>query len=213
MYQLQPYRPIGNLFNLRRGSKRSPAMILSIGLIMVMWPLVFFFGFLRSDGGASVFLLFGLTAVGTIAIPILINFGWQALVNTRLGQAELRVNNDRIYRGEELRCEFIQPVKGRVAIRDATIQLVLHEWVKYRQGTSTYTKTHNEVIDEMVFEGEQKNSGEQIWLQTQFRIPQNAMHNINYSNNRLQWLVVVKVNIPAFPDYYEEFALDFKADR
>lgn len=212
MNQLQPYRPTGNILNLRRSPKRSPATILGFGIVGIMWLMMFFFGFSRFDGGVSVFLLFGLLVVGSIGIPILMNFGWQALVNTRLGQAELRVNNSSIRRGAELQCEFIQPVKGRVAINDARIQLVLHEWVKYRQGTNTHTKTHSEVIDEILFDSQQKNSGEQIWLQAQFHIPENAMHNINYSYNRLQWLIVVKVNIPAWPDFYEEYTLDFKAD-
>ena len=212
MYHLQPYRPSGTLFNLRRSPKRSPAIIVSIALIGILWFAMFSFGFSSMSGGASFFLMFGVLAVGTIAIPMFFTYGWQAIVNSRLGEAQVGVDNPRIYRGAEIACEFIQPVKSRVAVRNAHIQLVLHEWVKYQQGTDTYTKTHNEVIDEIVFEEQAKNSGEEIWLQARFRIPENAMHNLNYSHNRLQWLIIVKVDIPSFPDYYEEFALDFRAE-
>jgi hypothetical protein len=211
MYHLQPYRPTGSFFNMRRTPKRSPATIVSIALIGILWFGMFTYGF-NAMNGASIFLTFGLLVAGTIAIPLFFTFGWQAIVNSRLGEAQVRIDNPHIYRGAEITCEFIQPVKSRVAVRNARMQLILHEWVQYQQGTDTYTKTHNQVIDEISFEGQTKNGGEEIWLQARFHIPTNAMHNINYSYNRLQWLLVVTVDIPSFPDFYEEYTLDFRAE-
>jgi hypothetical protein len=211
MYSLQPYRPSGTLLNMRSMPKRSPATYIAGGLVIAMWLAAFFFGFPRLQGFTFVLLIVGLV-VATIAVPAGVIYSWQALVNTRLGEPLFRVNTSQIRRGTELQCEFVQPVKGRVAINDARIQLVLHEWVKYTEGTNTYTKTHTEVVDEMVFDGQQKNTGEEIWLQANFRIPSHATHNFSYSNNRLQWLLIVTVSIPSWPDYYEEYALEFPAD-
>jgi hypothetical protein len=211
MYDLQPYRFSGNLLDLRNIPKRSPAAILSVVFVIAIWVAAFLFGF-PYLGGVTIFLLIGVLIVATIGVPIGIHVGWQALVNSRLGEPQFRVNTSRIQRGTELQCEFVQPVKGQVAIKDARLQLVIHEWVQYTQGTNTYIKTENQVIDEMVFAGQQKQAGDEIRLQANFRIPDNAVHNFTYSNNRLQWLLIVNVSVTAWPDFYEEYALDFPVD-
>jgi hypothetical protein len=179
-------------------------------LIALLWGGVFFFGFLGS-GGVSVFLWFVLLFIGTIAIPFIMRFGWQALVNTRLGEAHISANTNRIQRGIELTCRFEQPVKSQVAIQGGSLRLMRYEWVKYTQGTDTYTDTYYELIDEMVYDDYGYKAGDVIEMQAQFVIPSDAVHNFSYANNRVQWLIVASVKIVAWPDYYEEFELDFPA--
>jgi hypothetical protein len=211
MIELEPYRSPNSFFNLRRVPNRSSAMIALFVAMGIAWFGIVIFAMSYFDGGAGVFVLFFLSAVLLIAIPVALTFGMQFMVNMRLGKSELRCDKRVIYRGADLSVEFTQPVKSRIMMRGAKIQLVRQEWVKWTQGTDTHTKTHNAIIDEIIFDGEQKHSGDTIWLQAQFQIPSSAMHNFSFERNRMQWFIAVTVDIPAFPDFYDEYALEFPA--
>lgn len=213
MIELTPYRPGNSGFNgFRPIPKGSPFRWLAFPLIMLWWVFMFFFWFFRVEE-TFVFICGGmiLLLAGTLGMVFLLGFLHKVLVDMRLGTPVVRASSEVIQRGDELRVVLQQPIKSQVALNRASIKLVRHEWVKYTQGTDTYTDEHDEVIDEAVMEDVVLKAGETLTMKARFFIPDDAMHNFQDDHNRIQWVILMHIDINAWPDYFDRFDLRFPA--
>jgi len=211
MTLLSPYHPPqSTIFSFSYLPKSSKIRLIPIALIII-WELAVFFGiifpaFVSSTNGFSVFCLLVILSLGGAAgIIVGFNLLWRYFINLKLGEAQLVADRDVIRRGDELRIIFRQPVKQQTALDHVTIRFMLQEWVRYTQGTNTYTDLHNEIVDEQVFGEQLIEAGDTIEKKVRFRVPSDAMHTFSDDHNRLNWLVTVQVGIKVWPDFYERY--------
>lgn len=213
MVELAPYRPPkSGLDFFRPVPKGSPLRWMMLPLTTIWFFLAA--GFMISQdniGGPLSCILFLSIPFGWLGTFFLLGLAHKMLVDARLGTPTVHADTRILQRGGSLSIVLEQPAKNQVALSSASIQLIRHEWVKYTSGTDTVTKTHDEIIDEVQSTEQIIEAGDSLRLEANFRIPDNAMHNLSYEHNRVQWLVVIHVDIRAWPDYYDRYDLEFPA--
>ena len=146
--------------------------------------------------GIGFLLSLGLIAV--IGVKI-----WGFLIGSRLARPVMNANFAQVRRGDKLDLSFTQEVKSATRVQNMSIQLVLREWVKYTQGTNTYTDMYDHVIVEETFPEEQLERGMTLQKRATFAVPNDAMHTFQQSHNQLRWLVRVHLDIPGWIDFQE----------
>lgn len=186
--------------------KNSPLRIVPI-LFIGLWFFIPFIGITASrvggigdTPGIPFFLGFFIWFAGVFVVIRLGNMAVRAFMKNMVGEIMLEASSYTIERGDELRVRLHQPGNEKRSLEGVTIQFVKHEWVQYSCGTDTCTDTHNQIIDEQEFTP----TADAAYDAT-FRVPADAMHTFNASNNRVQWFVTIRLDIPTWPDYFERY--------
>lgn len=94
--------------------------------------------------------------------------------------------------------------RGTGAIRQLTLSLTGVEQAKYRRGTNTYTDTetfHSEILFDTTDPLEIQHG------QTQVSIPTASMHSFQGDNNQITWNLLLKGDIPHWPDINTKFPI------
>lgn len=223
--QLRPYRTSGmasmvSLFNTgmdqkdKSGSGKNAGRLHAwessaslAGKIIPFVAIVLFMGFIfvTPSTSSGTFCLFPV-----IFIVILLGMWWvwNMYINSRMGAPVMLANASVVRRDDSLDVLYRQGVRRETEFTKITLQLILREWVRYSCGTKTCTDTYNHVLQSETFSGERVRGGEAIELHTTFHIPEDAMHSFEAGDNRLTWLVGVKLAIKDFPDLEEVFEIE-----
>jgi hypothetical protein len=162
--------------------------------------------------GAGFFALFGLPFV-------LVGFGMMGwcvkpfVERTRLGPPEATVSSERLRPGETFTFVYRQPIKQALDIRRVSVQLIQREAATYTQGTDTTTVRYDLPYQEFEQPPRHWREGETLLEQHTLKIPADAMHTFTAKNNKIQWLVQVRIEIPRFSTVQEEYELMVLPER
>lgn len=102
----------------------------------------------------------------------------------------LAISANQARHGDSLALAYEQKFKRKTRVKKMHMQFVLREQSTYRQGTDTYTVSHDHVIDEIVAADQIYKRGFVLQHQWTLGIPANAMHTFKASNNKLMWLIL-----------------------
>lgn len=150
----------------------------------------------RPEWFLTIFMIpFVLVGLGLICAVV---YQFLALFNPRV---RIQLNTAVPQLGERIDVQWeLRGQTGR--IRKLRVYLEGREEVTYSRGTSTYT-------DRSVFATYElasvEASGNMDLGQAQVRIPQDTMHTLNSSHNKIIWAIHVHGDIPFWPDVKEEF--------
>lgn len=111
--------------------------------------------------------------------------------------------------GEDLTIEFSQQPKSTVDVTCVSMRLLCRESATYRQGTNTYTKTHDIHTDERDVLGPQAgDSFSTLEGAESFSISPEGMHSFEASHNQVTWMIETKTELAGWPDYTQYFELE-----
>lgn len=201
------------------GSSVGRYFLLIFGLLWTCISCAISIPMVVAFGGAG--LLEGdLTSILTAALPLafigcfdliglaFIVGGLRPLIaGARVAPPEVTVSNLNLKSGEEFSLDYRQTFKGATDVIRIATQLVLRESATYRRGTDTVTVTHDHVVESAETAERHFEAGETYANRHRWAIPRGAMHSFEASNNRLRWLIKVKVEIKGWPDYDDEYGL------
>lgn len=221
MPKLKPYLPeeaagvpmISSPFiqDVGRFAKQKHAMRRIFGTLAVIWSVAL-----------GIFVIGARDFVGDFMMPLLCFFGslsylgvfflgalyWKTRISALMDFPELEVDSDTAKRGEMLTVRYRHRFNKDTTIEALRFQLVLQEWVRYTQGTNTYTDTRDRVMDEDWYEMEQVYGGQTHTKRVMLKIPDTAMHSWEASDNKLTWHVKLTVDLPGWiGDYSETFKI------
>ncbi len=166
-----------------------------------MWTL------LAWRGGAPFFaLLFGLAFM--TAGLILIGVGaLQFIARSRIGTPNVAISPEMLRVGERFAFTLEHTFKSNVNVQRILVQLLQRESATYRRGTDTYTVTHEEVATEFEIPARPFRRGETLYDNRSLQIPRTAMHTFKARNNKIQWFLRLKIEVPGWPDLNQEYQL------
>jgi len=178
-----------------RGSKAGGAI--ALGIFALIWNGISWLIFLEtSDSVARIFIGVFLLIGAGLALGFLHQF--LSLFNP-VPEFELERGLLRPGSATDLRWTWHGNMRRIVKLE---IFLIAREEADYRRGTTTSTDRH-ELVRELLYESiEAEPVG-----QARLRIPATALPSLQASNNRIIWAILVKGDIPRFPDVDREFAL------
>ncbi|MBC7807879.1 MAG: hypothetical protein H7145_17240 [Akkermansiaceae bacterium] len=120
---------------------------------------------------------------------------------------DIQVSRDAVRLGESFDFRYNQVLKDRLDVDSAKAVFLMRETATYRRGTDTYTETHEIPVETKEIRGGTYTSGEQLDLSHRFTVPLDGMHTFIASNNRIEWLIKVKVSIARWPDVDEAYPI------
>jgi hypothetical protein len=134
----------------------------------------------------------------------------------RVAAPEVTVPDKPLRVGEEFPLTYRQTWKRTADVSRVRVELVLRETVRYRttetategpSSTRTVTKTHDRVAQGFVVAGQRFEAGQMINEYRRFRIPANGMHTFIAADNRIEWYLVVCLEVSRWADYRWEHEL------
>ena len=148
--------------------------------------------------------------VGTSALVGLVIIGagiYQALVEKRFEEPELKVSVHPLLLGEDFTVTYRHPVRAKFSHAGATLTLAAEEEAQYRRGTNTYTvrKKIVEQTRQLVPAGSVA-PGDALTGEATFEVPSSAMHTFEASNNKVHWKLALRVDVPGWPDFHATYA-------
>ena len=138
----------------------------------------------------SLFVLIGLALIAATV--------YQFFRVVLVGTPTVEVDIEPLQPGTRSRLRVYQP--GDFDITSASVHMVFREQVTYRQGTDTVTAEKEVHVQELTRCSTCRASRSKPILETEFQIPEWAMHSFNAPNNKLQWGIRVIMDIPNRPD-------------
>lgn len=140
----------------------------------------------------SLFVLIGLalTSMGLLSL-------WTSL---KLHPAELILPRYPLRLGETCSVRYRRRLRNGTFNKPGKIeaQLICDEWIQYRQGTDTKTRTHSlyelELLERTVVTGEQ-----QADYEDKIVIPAEAPPAFSADHNKVRWRLLFKLKVPGVP--------------
>jgi hypothetical protein len=165
-----------------------------IPLIVLIHPPWFLYAFMS---------IFALVGVGLLFAVVK-----KFLAAAKLHRPRITVSMQPLLLGEEFTGRFEQMAKSHANINRVSVKLVCRETATYRAGTNT-TTVHKDVLTEEAELPDLERADPITPLQGEFRfrIPDDAMHCFEASNNRIEWLIETHTDVQGWPDYKASFAL------
>ena len=121
-------------------------------------------------------------------------------------KVEIALNTGAVSPGESV--DVAWEVKGNARrFRSLKIEVRGRQTAIYQRGTDTLTE--NETF-ELIPIMESGQTDEMAFGSTVVTIPEGTMHTFDAKNNKIKWLVVVKGDIPWWPDVKETFEFRVK---
>jgi len=196
---VRAYATAGTLKSLSR---------LWIGLTVV-WTMFIFFNFMAVDsfGGPPIGLFVGFF-LGPFIIGGILFAGFIVVMSTLVSPPELLITDVALKRADNFDIHYTQAFKRGTTLRSLSFTLILRESATYQQGTSTVTEHHDNVIQEHAEFEVHVTPNSPIDEQLSFTVPDDAMHSFDAPRNKLRWFLRVQMDIPNFPDYQREYALN-----
>ncbi len=143
----------------------------------------------------------GLLLVVTAIVGAQVAFA--RFVASTWGDASLTLPRHTIRLGENFAVDFHQEINNpsKSAQAKITAATVCSEWVRYNSGSSTHTRTSAVWRSELVSHGGPRPSdGADLRASFQVTIPADLPPSFELRDNRLRWMLEVRVATPSFPD-------------
>lgn len=110
--------------------------------------------------------------------------------------------------GDKFDLQYHHTFNQSITCEKFSVQLIFEERATYSQGSNTRTVTHEQVIAETGFPGRVFQAGDMIADSLSWQIPREAMHTLKAPRNVLRWVVRLKLIIPKYPDYQDEYEIN-----
>jgi len=120
-----------------------------------------------------------------------------------VGGTGLEITNESLRPGDPF-IGFVHQ-KGSYKIDSLSVTLICEEIAQYQQGTDTVTVRHTAFEIELFEELNLRANSRKPIAQFEGYIPKEAMHSFKASRNEIYWFFRVKADIPARPDYKEDY--------
>ena len=138
---------------------------------------------------------------------------WEHRLSDMMKFPVMLATSDDLALNQPLTVQYSQYFKKDLALEGIKAQLVLQEWVRYTQGTSTYTDTRNIVMGEDWTDAIDVRAGDTVEREFNFQVPLDAMHTWRTANNnRLHWLILLELDLPGWLDYKETYNIIVKPE-
>lgn len=148
--------------------------------------------------GGSV--VFGLALAGLLS--------WREIRNRRRGDVRVVVHPYVLRRGETLLCDISFTPRSDIGVESLGATLLLREYVVYQAGKHTEFKQH------AVYAQEQKrevlaviSAGNPCDAQLRFTVPEDQRATLLVADNRLEWLLRVRLGFEGASDWKEDFPI------
>ncbi|MDO5498070.1 MAG: hypothetical protein Q4F67_00125 [Propionibacteriaceae bacterium] len=197
-------RPGGTALVLDAAAGRSMAISIGLGIVtaavMAFWL-------------ASLDVIGFVIGVGAIISGIVVGVasdqGVKAYRRAHLSDAELLLPRVPLRLGDPMTIRYTQHrLRSRAEVRAITATVFCQEWVRYRVGTDTRTDTH-ELWQAELPVGPRDPIGDAALLNAswQMHLPPHLPPSFQASDNKINWFLRVRVDIPGRPDIRNEFRL------
>ncbi len=153
----------------------------------------------------GVFILLGLFILGVLV--------WPLIPSLKVSRPEVTVSSEAVRPGDSFSFSFRQTFRSAADVKQASLQLLLLETATYRRGTDTYTVKHEEIAQQFEAPPRHFQAGETIAEQRLLQVPPQGMHTFVATNNKLRWIVRVKMIIAGWPALNEEYEIRVLPER
>ncbi len=159
------------------------------------------------------FLAFCGALIGYVGVFALAARNWETRISQLMDFPTVLATTDELALNEPLTVQYSQHFKQDTTIEVLRVQLVLREWVRYTQGTNTYTDTRDIVQDEDWRDMVAVTAGETVEREFKLRVPEHAMHTWRTADdNRIHWMLRLDVDLPGWLDYKETYNIVVKPE-
>jgi hypothetical protein len=197
-----------------RARKDSPKVKIFVVVVMLAFFLFFFGSQLVVDGSPNVILMGFFVVLLGFSAKILWSDVRNFAAKQKVGELKIETDPAEATRGESLRVRawFVPRSEGRVKRVWATLQG--EEVAISGSGTNRTTHRHplgkveSEMCGAMAFVREQP-----IDLVCELRVPEDAAPSFRSGDNRVEWSVVVHVDIEGWPDLEQAVEIDVYPSR
>lgn len=131
----------------------------------------------------------------------------------KIAPPEIDVSREAVRLGESFDFRYYQAFKDRLELDFARVEFFMRETAIYRRGTDTYTETHEVPVYTKEIPRGTYSAGDYLDLSHRFTVPPDAMHTFIAANNRIEWLLRVKVSIARWPDVNETYPVRVLPER
>lgn len=138
-------------------------------------------------------LLIPAAILGVIGFFALANVLHQVRKRMIIAVPKIAVSTQSVKGGDSFDLVYEQKFKARTHVKNLQVQFILRESATYTQGTDTYTVHHDNLIQEIALQPETYRAGHLLQRNWKFNVPPNAMHTFKGNNNKLLWLILVKL--------------------
>jgi len=179
----------------------------------IVWLVgVFLFTLPKLFGGdlAGLLFLIPFWAIGFVILGVGLLPQIRAL---KITPPEIDVSREAVRLGESFDFRYYQTFKDRLELDFARVEFFMRETAIYRRGTDTYTETHEVPVYTKEIPRGSYGAGDHLDLSHRFTVPADAMHTFLGSNNRIEWLLRVKVSIARWPDVNETYPVRVLPER
>jgi len=160
------------------------------------------------SGGYPVALAFGLMVTGFGGWQIFIMLR-NKLAQQKVGAVEVEIGRDKLRPGEPAECKVLLPAVHAERLQKITATLKGEERVV--SGLGNHKTTHTHTIQNLAVESGNQNGVSVANNKMEFRlplqIPATAPSTFHAPDNALHWAILVRVDIPDWPDWVREFPI------
>jgi len=145
------------------------------------------------------------TIIGIIIFSVAVKFGLRAMNEKPV----LQMSPLPSYPGAQMSLSWTMK-RPRKLPDNMNITLACKEWVQYTRGTNTVTK-EEKFFEELVFDTDDR--FQMANGSITFNIPENAMHSFSARHNRIEWVIIVNISLPGWPDILDEYNFTVLPDK
>jgi hypothetical protein len=159
------------------------------------------------------FAMFCVAPIGYVGAFALAARKWDNHISKLMDFPTMLATSDTLAINEPLTVQYSQHFKQDTTVELLRVQLVKREWVRYTQGTNTYTDTRDIVMDEDWRDMLDIRAGDTVEHEFTFTVPSDAMHSWRTaSDNKIFWMLRLDVDMPGWFDYKEMYEIVVKPE-
>jgi hypothetical protein len=190
--------------------KSGRGCLMLFALFWLGFSLVWTYMAWRGGGGAMA--LFGVPFI-LIGLLLILGAMWRSIAGVKIAPPVVSVSNPNPSLGETIRVRWELRFRTKTSLQDGRVELLFRESASYTQGTDRRTDTHESVKEFYELPIGEMGEGKELQGQTDFIIPVDGMHSFEAENNRLEWLLRVRLNAMEWPDVTDEFQLNVQPKK
>lgn len=164
--------------------------------------------------GAIIILVLGaLAMLAAVLIPVALVIGlvyWirRTAVSRRLGEVYFSAPEVIVSSGEEWSCKLEFTPKKTFRINEISARLLVQEAATSGSGTNKSTHRHTLIDEKQIIIPEGAlTAGETFSKQLKIALPETEAWSLSTSDNKLEWKMDVRIDIPRYPDWSEKTTL------
>lgn len=187
-------------------NKQSNTLDLNKYPLLRLFPLIFVIaGILMIYFQGDLFIGGVFTIVGTVIFYKLIQ---SSIAERKLGKVKCELLENILRPGDDLHFSISFEPASNVTINTASVRLVGKEVAISGSGTNTTTHSHTFHSEEMpiLMQGS-FSGGMPVRDKRRLKVPAGAAASFTASDNRLEWQLVVNIDIPKWPDWENSLSI------